>query len=475
MTAAAATVPRSPSSPQPSAFLAGSRDLGPSSWTPSPSTQGTSIRRFTISTRTPLSRTAIALTRIGCQAKRQNSTSRWATGDDQDAKRGSLQGVLSLEKLNKIVAPVLHVKSLVLGQGTIPSTDSVLSALRACERAAGLLKNSNRPPQHSASLDSEALLSFDGSSGAAASSGPRGNAGAGTGTGTASSSPAGRLPQKPGQPPSPDSAHPASAGEFAREQTKALDSIWDTAYAIISHPNVAISQEVLGQYIRVQARLGRSETLPHVLSLYASKPMPKKAEAGGSVKYVKQNPDMPSRAVDPVLAEAALDVAIDARNLDAAVGIIENTYFAKAFIRSKLLQKALLPATCLAALPAIIYILAMNISGYQNTMEGSKATTIAFAGILTYVGFTGIIGMIATTTGNDHMKRVTWSTGSSMYKRWVREEQRAALDKVACSFGFAQSMRWGEEEGEEFTALREYVMQRGMMLDRVELIEGRAD
>lgn len=428
------------------------------------------------------SRTASSLSGIGSHGQRQNPTSRWASNDDQDAKRGNSstksQGGLTLDK---VIAPVLHFKSLFLSQTGIPTEESVMSVLRACERATGLLKNSIRPPQHANFVESkpapsasEALLSFDGSSSSdvAAGSRSKGDAGLGTATEPTSAPPARRLPQTPGPSPSPDSARADSAGDFARQHKRAMDTIWDTSYAIIAHPNAPIPRQVLSQYIRVQARLGRPETLPHVLSLYASKPVPQKADNEGSIKYVKQNPDMPARAVDPDIAEAALDVAIEAKNLDAAVGIIENTYSAKAFTRSKLLQKAALPVTCLASLPGVIYILASKMSTLQNTMDGSKATTIAFAGIITYIGFTGIIGMIATATGNDQMKRVTWTPGTSMYQRWAREEERAALDKVACSFGFSQPSRWGEEEGEEFAALREYVMRKGMMLDRVELIEG---
>ncbi|KAI6354627.1 hypothetical protein MCOR25_008522 [Pyricularia grisea] len=456
-----------------------SRDLN--SHSPATFPRGINSSRFT-TTSTYRFRTTTSLSGIGSHGQRQNLPSRWATNDDQDGNRGNrstkTEGGLTLDK---VIAPVLHFKSLFLSHTGIPTEELVMSVLRACERASGLLKNSIRPPQHANLVESkpapsvsEALLSFDGSSSSDVMAGSRskGDAGLGTATEPTSALTARRLPQTPGHSPSPDSARADSAGDFARQHKRAMDTIWDAAYAIIAHPNAPISREVLSQYIRVQARLGRPETLPHVLSMYASKPVPQKSSTEGSIKYVKQNPHMPARAVDPDIAEAALDVAIEAKNLDAAVGIIESTYSTKAFTRSKLLQKAFLPASCLASLPVVIYVLASKMSTLQNTMDGSKATTIAFAGIITYIGFTGIIGMIATATGNDQMKRVTWTPGTSMYQRWAREEERAALDKVACSFGFSQPSRWGEEEGEEFAALREYVMRKGMMLDRVELIEG---
>ena len=70
------------------------------------------------------------------------------------------------------------------------------------------------------------------------------------------------------------------------------------------------------------------------------------------------------------------------------------------------------------------------------------------------------------------MDRVTWARGVPLWERWVREEERAALDRVAGKWGFAARERRGEEEGEEWEVLREECGVRGMCLDRVELMEG---
>ena len=105
-------------------------------------------------------------------------------------------------------------------------------------------------------------------------------------------------------------------------------------------------------------------------------------------------------------------------------------------------------------------------------MEPGAATAVAFAGILTYVGATATIGVVAMTTANDQMDRVTWATGMPLRERWLREEERAAVDRVAGAWGFRESWRRGEEEGEEWEMLREWVGVRGMVLDRVELMEG---
>ena len=88
------------------------------------------------------------------------------------------------------------------------------------------------------------------------------------------------------------------------------------------------------------------------------------------------------------------------------------------------------------------------------------------------MGFTLSIGLVASATANDQMRRVSWTPGTPLRQRWLREEERAAFDRVACSFGFSEEQRYGEEEGNDFQALRQYVLQKGMILDAVELMEG---
>ncbi|KAA8566987.1 hypothetical protein EYC84_010078 [Monilinia fructicola] len=109
---------------------------------------------------------------------------------------------------------------------------------------------------------------------------------------------------------------------------------------------------------------------------------------------------------------------------------------------------------------------------FQNTMEPGMATNIAFAGILAYMGFTATIGVVAVTTANDQMDRVTWAPGMPLRERWVREEERAAIDKVAGSWGFHEKWRRGEEEGKDWDRLRLWIGNKGMLLDAVELMEG---
>ncbi|PSR92407.1 hypothetical protein BD289DRAFT_335936, partial [Coniella lustricola] len=249
-----------------------------------------------------------------------------------------------------------------------------------------------------------------------------------------------------------------------------IDRTSQIVFEIVSHPSVVITPEVLEAYVIVQSRLRRLETLPHVFDLYATKPKPQ--SKAGIITYEPRKADNAANAVDTKIIEKALDAAIEAKNLDAAIGIIESTYATKAFVRQKVLRKALLPVGTAATLPLAIYLLASNLATYQSSFDHKTATAAATVGLLAYVGFTGSMGLLASLTQNDHMVRVTWAPGIGLRERWLREEQRAALDKVATSFGFSQSQRHGEEEGAEFEALRQFVLTRGMILDRVELMEG---
>ncbi|KAJ2966972.1 hypothetical protein NUW58_g10542 [Xylaria curta] len=258
--------------------------------------------------------------------------------------------------------------------------------------------------------------------------------------------------------------------EYSAKLRELINKISETAYLIIAHPPVFITPQLLQQYVKVQAKLGKPETIPRVFQLYASKPLPQ--EGSSPPTYTEQNPNRASNAIESGVVDAALDIAIEAKNLDAAVGIIENSYGTKAFVRSKLLRHGLLPLGTFAATPLAAYILASNFSGLQQTMDSATATNVAFAGILAYVGFTASIGIGCAHDGNDQMKRVTWAPGMALRKRWIREEERAALDKIACAWGFQESWRQGEEEGADWDALREYIGQKGMMLDRTELMEG---
>lgn len=259
--------------------------------------------------------------------------------------------------------------------------------------------------------------------------------------------------------------------QVSAEITAANNRISQTAYHIITHPNVEMTPDVLSLYVHTQAQLGRPESLPSVLELYAHKAKPVVKDS--VVQYVPQNPNSAERAIEKPVADLALQTAIDAKNLDAALGITEAAFCVRAFKRQKLIKKTTAPAMALASLPFGILGLGTAYANYwQNTMDVVTATGIGVAGISGYFFVTGSLGMIAKLSHKDQMKRVTWLPGTPLRYRWMREEEREALDKIACAWGFKEAWRHGEETGPEWEGLREYMGYRQMILDRVEFMQG---
>ncbi len=251
----------------------------------------------------------------------------------------------------------------------------------------------------------------------------------------------------------------------------ANNRISQTAYHIITNPNVEMTPDVLELYVHTQAQLGRPESLPSVFELFAQKAKP--VVKNGVVQFVPQDPNSAVKAIEKQVADLALQTAIDAKNLDAALGITEAAFCVRAFKRQKLLKRATAPAMALASLPFGIFGLGTAYATYwQNTMDMTTATGIGVAAISGYFFVTGGLGMIAKLSHKDQMKRVTWLPGTPLRYRWMREEEREALDKIACAWGFKETWRHGEETGPEWEGLREYMGYRQMILDRVEFMEG---
>ncbi|KAJ5204500.1 uncharacterized protein N7498_005379 [Penicillium cinerascens] len=248
------------------------------------------------------------------------------------------------------------------------------------------------------------------------------------------------------------------------------DSISRIANDLLTDKKVFISPEALEHYTKIQTLLRRAEHFPEIFNLYANKPVP---EANSSpIKYLKPKPKSINSAVPSELATMALDVAIAQKNLPLVLAIIDNTFCAPAFHRAKVFRKAGIPLAGLASAPLACYAAATWAASVQNTMDPSTATGIAFAASLAYVGGTSSMGILAITSANDQMERVTWLPGVPLRHRWLREEERAALDKVACTWGFKDPYMRGEEVGEEWESLREFIGMRGMILDKTELMAG---
>jgi hypothetical protein len=251
---------------------------------------------------------------------------------------------------------------------------------------------------------------------------------------------------------------------------KAADQLSHMAFDLLDHPTVFISPPVLKSYIFLQRSLGNPESLAPILHAYASKPIP--IEGTSPPKYKKPSALSISSAIDSIVAGTALQAAIDKKNLSAAMDIVDQTYNTKAFRRAKFIRKALLPVTGLALAPLAAYAVASKLAIYQSTMATDMATNVAFVGIMGYVGFTTIVGVVAITTANDQMERVTWATGMPLRERWTREDERAAIDRIAQAWGFRELWRRGEEEGEEWDIIKDWAGRRGMVLDRADLMEG---
>ncbi|OQD78669.1 hypothetical protein PENDEC_c001G00381 [Penicillium decumbens] len=256
----------------------------------------------------------------------------------------------------------------------------------------------------------------------------------------------------------------------AKLDSRLADSISRITNDLLLDKKVFISPEALEHYTKTQTLLRRAEHFPEIFHLYANKPVP---EANSSpIKYLKPNPKSINSAVPSELATMALDVAIAQKNLSLVLAIIDTTFCAPAFHRAKVFRKAGVPLAGLASAPLACYAAATWAASVQNTMDPSTATGIAFAASLAYVAGTSSIGILAITTANDQMERVTWLPGIPLRHRWLREEERRAMDKVAVAWGFKDPYMRGEEVGEEWESLREFIGMRGMILDKTELMAG---
>jgi len=208
--------------------------------------------------------------------------------------------------------------------------------------------------------------------------------------------------------------------------------------------------------------------IPAVFTLYATKPI---VSADGR-RIKTPNPAQAKYAIPPAVALEALETAVDAGDMTAALDVIDTSFALPAYRRNKVIRQALPVAGVGVLAPAAIWVLAGQMAGWQDTVDHELAAKYAFAGLTTYAGLTAGVGLLVVGTRNDQMVRVTWVRGTPLRERWVREEERAALDAVAMAWGFEELSRRGEEEGEEWELLREVVGRKGMVLDDPALLDG---
>lgn len=376
------------------------------------------------------SRTARPVVKPHPQSARQLATTRVAS----PPKRRSRSSPRTAEQ---VLAEELETAASVVKSNALPSEMAVQRAFQICENLARSVAEPIESPETSSRLEktpTSNLLYLDEQS---------------------------QVPRNP----SPTETLPRRSLE-----DHTADIISSTAYSIVTDPKVFITPASLATYLYTQSVLGRPESFPHIFDLYASKPIPQPGTL--PIKYKNANSKRASSAVPLVLAHTALTAAIEAKNLPLCLSIIDTSVCTTAYKRSKLLRRALLPFSGLALAPAAAYVLAAQLAQYQHSMDHQMATNMAFVGIVAYVGFTATIGVVAVATANDQMDRITWAMGTPLRERWLREEERALIDRVAGAWGFQDENKRGEEEGAEWEALREWALMRGMILDKPELMEG---
>ena len=352
-------------------------------------------------------------------------------------KGSSLERRVSLHTAEQVLYEELETAASVVKPEAVPSEAAVQRALKICENLAESVVVPTEPSDKSHRLEktpTSNLLSLDELSRAPVIS---------------------SLKETPLRQP--------LKGQMAH-------SISSTAYSIVTDPRVFITSGILATYIHTQSLLGRPQSFPYILDLYASKRIPQPGRV--PIEYKDANPNRASSAVPLVVAHTALKAAIAAKDLPLCLSIIDISVCTSAYRRNKILRHALMPFSGLALAPAAAYVLAAHLAQYQHSMDHQVATNTAFVGILAYIGFTTMIGFVAITTANDQMDRITWATGIPLRERWSREDERALVDQVAGAWGFQDETKRGEEEGGDWEALREWALMRGMVLDKPELMTG---
>jgi hypothetical protein len=262
----------------------------------------------------------------------------------------------------------------------------------------------------------------------------------------------------------------AKSKSFGLEALPSPSHLSSLAETFIKHEKVFLSPNVLGLYIHLQRLLARPRTIPEALYLYANKPIPE--EGSSPPKFSKPSPKSAKQAVPADLADDALTAAIDAKDLSLALSVVDHTYCAPAWRRHRQITKLGLPSVLAGLTPFAIYMIAQELSVYSGFIDPWTFKLYAFAGISTYVMCTGTLGFVALTTYNDHHDRVVWRPGVPLLDRYMKEDERAALDRIACAWGFKEEWKRGDEDGDDWEGLRQWCLLRGMVLDKPDLMPG---
>jgi hypothetical protein len=239
---------------------------------------------------------------------------------------------------------------------------------------------------------------------------------------------------------------------------------------LLRDDKVFVSAAILKAYVSLQKLLARPRTIPEALYLYANKPIPTLDSSPPTFKTV--SPKSYKSAIPDDIAAIALDAAIDAKDMPLAMTIIDLTYTAPAYKRRKWMFKFGPPFSLVAISPYILYLISTEAALYSGYYHQATFQWLTFACLCVYTYGTGAIGWTALTTWSKHHERVVWRPGISLLDRWMREDERAALDKIAVAWGFKDPEKRGDESGEDWQALRTICFMRQMWLDKPDLMPG---
>lgn len=238
----------------------------------------------------------------------------------------------------------------------------------------------------------------------------------------------------------------------------------------MKHPSLFISLPLLEEYVALQLSAHQPQSLPEIFWLYANKPLPRRSRSE-RVKYVAAWPNSPKAAVPKSLADAALDQAIRTRDLALAQEVLDTTVATTAYRWRRLIRSAGLPIVALSLSPFAAYLLASRAASNLPNLDPTHATWTFFALVCAYIGWTSVLGVVAITTDNSNVQRVSWQVGTLLRERWLREDEREMIDRVACAWGFKDRRRRGEETGKVWEELHDWAGRNGMILDKVSLME----
>ncbi|KAI9828601.1 MAG: hypothetical protein M1826_005983 [Phylliscum demangeonii] len=273
----------------------------------------------------------------------------------------------------------------------------------------------------------------------------------------------------PYDPPAEAAADPIMSTPARQKLMEALAGL---THELFAHPAIFLTPRILQLYVSTRALLNRPETIPTAFHLYAHKAMLVPGKGGAPPRYRDAKPHAASVAVPKPVADMALNAAFRRKDLTLALETIDESYGRLAWRQAKFLRKGVLPLAAFCLSPLAGWQIAGWVVKQQTTMDPEYFRMTSFGGIMSYIIFTSMLGFIVLTTVSDQMDRVSWVAGVPLRERWYREEERAALDRVACTWGIRDRLKRGEEEGEDWAVLKEWVGFKKMVLDKVERMDG---